>query len=127
MNPPVGLRYTRSLVATGVCAASMGLPLCGGAPPARADAVAYLVNVTVRPGYDFPGADAALAYGNGICDKVRAGERYAGLVSDVKEDFATADEYSASYLIGQAVGELCPAQIWRLRQSAAGHVPSGGP
>ena len=31
--------------------------------PAQADAVAFLVNVTVRPGYNCPNADAALRYG----------------------------------------------------------------
>lgn len=41
----------------------------------RADNVAYLVNVTVRPGYNIPNADAALAYGYGICDKDRPGSR----------------------------------------------------
>lgn len=106
-------------------AAATGI-LLTGAPPARADAVAYLVNVTVRPGYNFADAEAALAYGNGICDRVRAGERYAQIMSEVKNDFGTSDEYQASYLVGQAVGELCPAQIWQLRQSAAGYVPTAG-
>jgi hypothetical protein len=58
---------------------------------------------------------------------VRAGERYAQIMGEVKRDFSTSDEYQASYLISQAVGELCPAQIWQLRQSAAGYVPPGGP
>ncbi|KZS67201.1 DUF732 domain-containing protein [Mycobacterium ostraviense] len=97
-----------------------------GSPAAHADAVAYLVNVTVRPGYNFPDAATALAYGNGICEKVRAGERYPQIMSEVKSDFGTADEYQASYLISQAVGELCPAQIWQLRQSAGGYVPPAG-
>ena len=35
--------------------------------PAHADTVGYLVNVTTRPGYNFPNADAAVAYGGGIC------------------------------------------------------------
>ncbi len=100
--------------------------LLTGPPAAHADAVAYLVNVTVRPGYGFPNAEAALAYGNGICDRVRAGERYGQIVTEVKKDFGTSDEYQASYLIGQAVGELCPAEIWQLRQSADGYVPAGG-
>jgi hypothetical protein len=30
------------------------------APDGRADAVAYLINVTVRPGYNFANADDAL-------------------------------------------------------------------
>lgn len=108
--------------------AAAAVLLCGGGPPpARADAVAYLVNVTVRPGYNFANADAALAYGNSICEKVRAGERYAQIMAEVKADFANSDEYQASYLISQAVGELCPAQIWQLRQSAAGYLPPPGP
>ncbi|ORV92142.1 hypothetical protein AWC11_09230 [Mycobacterium interjectum] len=106
-------------------AAATGFFLAGP-PAAHADAVAYLVNVTVRPGYNFPNAEAALAYGNGICDRVRAGERYAQVMTEVKNDFGTSDEYQASYLIGQAIGELCPAQTWQLRQSAAGYVPGAG-
>jgi hypothetical protein len=104
-------------------AASAGALMLTGPPSARADAVAYLVNVTIGPGYDFPNADAALAYGNIVCDRVRAGERYAQIMSEVKSGFGTSDEYRASYLISQAVGELCPARIWQLRQSAAGYVP----
>ena len=34
-------------------------------------------------------------------------------------DFGTDDDYQASYLVSQAVNELCPAQIWQLRNSAA--------
>lgn len=95
------------------------------APAAQADAVAYLVNVTVRPGYNFPGPDAALAYGNGICEQVRQGGNYSGIVGKVKSDFATGDDYQAAYLINQAVNELCPALIWQLRNSAAHYT--GGP
>lgn len=39
------------------------------APPAGADTVAYLVNVHVRPGYNFPNAEAAIGYGRTICDR----------------------------------------------------------
>ncbi len=92
--------------------------------PAQADAVAYLVNVTVRPGYNFPNAESALDYGNAICDKVATGRGYADLVGDVKADFNTSDEFQASYLISQAVGELCPALIWQLRNSAANYRPA---
>lgn len=42
-------------------------------PTARGDAIAYLVNVTVRPGYNFANAEEALAYGHGICDEVAGG------------------------------------------------------
>ncbi len=95
-------------------------PLAGAAA-AHADAVAYLVNVTVRPGYNFPNADAALAYGQGICDHVAQGRSYADIVADPKSDFDASDEYQASYLISQAVNELCPPLIWQLRNSAAGY------
>lgn len=104
-------------------AASGGLFVIGTAPQVRADAVAYLVNVTVRPGYNFPNADTALAYGYDICEKVRAGRPYAQVTGDVKADFGTSDEYQASYLITQAVNELCPALIWQLRNSAANYRP----
>ncbi|EUA40419.1 hypothetical protein I549_4371 [Mycobacterium avium subsp. avium 2285 (R)] len=92
-------------------------------PPAHADAVAYLVNVTVRPGYNFANADAALAYGRGLCDQMAAGRGYPDLIDVVKADFGTPDDYQASYLISQAAQELCPAQIWHLRNTAAHYVP----
>jgi hypothetical protein len=94
------------------------------AQPAHADNVGYLVNVTVRPGYNFPNADAALAYGNGVCDQINTGVSYGQLVNTIKADFNTTDEFQASYLISQSAQELCPAAIWQLRQSAAGYVPS---
>jgi hypothetical protein len=96
-------------------------------PAVRADAVAYLVNVTVRPGYNFANADEALRYGHGICDKVSVGRTYAQVTDDVKADFTTSDEYQASYLITQAVNELCPALIWQLRNSAAHYRPAPPP
>ena len=100
-----------------------GIATLASAPGVRADVVAYLVNVTVRPGYNFANADAALSYGHGICDKVSQGRSYAQVMGDVKADFNTSDEYQASYLISQAVNELCPALIWQLRNSAAGYRP----
>jgi hypothetical protein len=92
------------------------------APSANADVVAYLVNVHVRPGYNFPNADAAIGYGNTICDRVAAKMSYAQLVEQVKADFNSTDYYQGAYLVNQAVNELCPAQIWQLRQSAAGYT-----
>jgi hypothetical protein len=105
-----------------------GVATLASAPCVRADVTAYLVNVTVRPGYNFANADAALSYGHGICDKVSQGRTYAQLMGDVKSDFNTSDEYQASYLISQAVNELCPALIWQLRNSAAHYrpPPAGG-
>ena len=101
----------------------LGVALLVGGPSARGDVVGYLVNVTVRPGYNFANAEEALAYGQGICDKGAQGRTYAQIMADVKTDFATSDEYQASYLVGQAVDELCPALIWQLRNSAAGYQP----
>lgn len=105
-----------ALLGTGALAAA-------GTPVGHADAVAYLVNVTMRPGYNFPDAEAALAYGRGICDRVGRGSRYADDLGAVKADFATDDDYQTAYLINQAVNELCPALIWQLRRSAAHYPP----
>nr|WP_090341069.1 DUF732 domain-containing protein [Mycolicibacterium malmesburyense]CRL70792.1 hypothetical protein CPGR_01716 [Mycolicibacterium malmesburyense] len=91
-------------------------------PAANADVVAYLVNVHVRPGYNFPNADAAIGYGRTICDRVAGQMSYGELVNQVTADFHSADKYQGMYLINQAVNELCPAQIWQLRQSAAGYT-----
>lgn len=94
-------------------------------PAAHADSVAYLVNVTVRPGYNFASPQAALDYGHGVCAKVRQDRSYSAVMADIERDFHTTDEYQASYLIIQAVNELCPELIWQLRNSAANHVPTG--
>ena len=96
--------------------------LFAGAPSAAADTVAYLVNVTVRPGYNFPNADAALAYGREVCTKIATGERYADLIVGIQHDFNTDDPYHAAYLVNQASNEPCPEQIWRLRQLAGGYT-----
>jgi hypothetical protein len=47
---------------------------------------------------------------------------YAQLVDEVKRDYGTVDYYQGAYLINQAVNELCPAQIWQLRESAASYT-----
>ena len=104
-------------LAVGLCATAV-------APAAHADTVAYLVNVTVRPGYNFANPDAALAYGYGICDRVGRGTPYAQLIAGITSDFATDDDYQGAYLVNQAVNELCPALIWQLRQSAV-HYTGG--
>ena len=100
------------------------LAAMSAAPPAQADVVAYLVNITVRPGYNFANAEQALAYGNGICDKIRSARGYGQLITETKGDFNTGDDYQASYLIAQAANELCPDLIWQLRNSAAGYRPA---
>ena len=119
----LGVRAFTAFLAT--ITALMAL-LCTSAPWARADEVAYLINVTVRPGYNFANADAALNYGRGICEKISQGLPYERVMSDIKADFGTADEYQASYLISQSANELCPALIWQLRNSAAGYRPPVG-
>lgn len=115
-----GRTWVRTALAFVGTTATAALTL-SSAGVAQADTVAYLVNVTVRPGYAFPNAQAAVDYGNGLCDKIRSGRPYASLMADVKHDFGTSDEYQASYLITQATNELCPADIWQLRESAAGY------
>lgn len=95
------------------------------APAGHADALGYLVNITVRPGYNFANADAAVAYGYGICDRVREGTPLASTIGTVKVDINTNDDYQALYLVNQAVDELCPELIWQLRRSAANYT--GGP
>jgi Protein of unknown function (DUF732) len=94
-------------------------------PGARADEMAYLINVTVRPGYHFANAGDALDYGHDICGKVARGLPYGVIMGDVKSDFSTNDEYQASYLIAQSTNELCPALIWQLRNSTAGYRSLG--
>jgi Protein of unknown function (DUF732) len=109
-------------VAAAVFCAGVALP---AAPQAGADVGVYLLNVTVRPVYHFGGAQPALDYGYGICDKIRGGEGFPQLVADLKTDFDTRDEFTASYLLSQATQELCPELIWQLRNSAAGYRPTG--
>jgi hypothetical protein len=112
------------LLIAGALAALGTVGVLTTAQPAHADNLGYLINVTVRPGYNFPNADAALAYGNGVCDQINSGVSYGQLVKNIKADFNTSDEFQASYLISQSAQELCPAAIWQLRQSAGGYIPS---
>ncbi|WP_099024035.1 DUF732 domain-containing protein [Mycolicibacterium palauense] len=93
------------------------------APTAQADQIGYIINVTLGPGFNFPNADAALSYGYNLCDRIAAGEGYPSLATQIKNDFGP-DEYKVSYLLSQATQELCPAQIWSLRQSAGGYRPT---
>ncbi|WP_371746441.1 DUF732 domain-containing protein [Mycolicibacterium smegmatis] len=108
-----------------VMAAAMGTTVTAvatvAAPHAAAEEFVYLLNVTVRPGYNFASPDAALTYGRGVCAKLAEGTAYGQLVDDVRRDFGTADEFQASYLVSQAVNELCPEMIWQLRSSASGY------
>jgi hypothetical protein len=119
------MRTTRRILA-GLALAAIAAPVTGP-PRAQADAVAYLVNVTVRPGYGFANADAAISYGQTICAKVAQDRPFGAIIGDVEADFNTGDDYQASYLIAQAVNELCPAQIWQLRNSATHYRPGTRP
>ncbi|KMO69517.1 DUF732 domain-containing protein [Mycolicibacterium obuense] len=84
--------------------------------------VEYTYNVIVRRHFDFPNNDA-LGYGWGLCDKVGKGVPYAQLMADTKRDVFPNDEQAANYVVSYAIGILCPAQIWQLRNSAAGYRP----
>ena len=103
------------MAGTGVCAAAPANAVPG-------PEIEYVYNVIVRRHFDFPNNDA-LAYGWGICDKVTRGVPYPTVMSDVKRDVFPNDEGAANYVVGYAVGILCPAQIWQLRNSAAGYQP----
>ncbi|MGV9797348.1 DUF732 domain-containing protein [Mycobacterium sp. NPDC003449] len=111
-------------------AAAVGLTTCsvlGVAPQAHAvpaPEVEYVYNVVVRRHFDFPNNDA-LGYGWGLCDKVAQGIPYDQVMAMTKRDVSPNDEQSGNYVVSSAVGILCPAQIWRLRNSAAGYRPTG--
>jgi hypothetical protein len=77
----------------------------------------------VRAGDLFANADDALDHGHVLCDGVSAGRSYADVMASITSDFGDPDDCRASHLIDQAVNELCPAQIRRLRTSAAGYRP----
>lgn len=117
---PAGLisAVTVSALACGLMAATPA-PRAAAVP---APEIEYTYNVTVRRHYAFPGNDA-LGYGFGICDKVGRGAPYADVMRDVKADVSPNDEFAANYLVSYAVGILCPAQIWQLRNTAAGYRP----
>jgi hypothetical protein len=103
-------------------AAETFAPRAGAVP---APEVEYVYNVMVRRHYNFPNNDA-LSYGHEICDKVTRGEPYAQVMGDVKSDVTPNDEFAANYLVSYAVNILCPAEIWQLRNSAAGYQPPPG-
>lgn len=111
------------MTAMAVCAA--GLTMAPAAHAVPGPEVEYTYNVMVRRHYDFPNNDA-IGYGYGICDKVTGGEAYPQVMSDVKNDVFPNDEFAANFVVSNAVGILCPAQIWQLRNSAAGYQPPPG-
>lgn len=118
----------KSVAAAVVTACAFGVVAQALAPPAVAvpgPEVEYVYNVMVRRHYEFPNNDA-IGYGFGICDKVTRGESYPKVMADVKAETFPNDEFAANYLVSYAVGILCPAQIYALRNSAAGYRPPPG-
>jgi Protein of unknown function (DUF732) len=111
-----------------VVAVAVGAAAQTPAPRAHAKPapeVEYVYNVAVRRHYNFPNNDA-IGYGYGICGKVTAGESYAQVMGDVKNDVTPNDEFAANYLVSYAVDDLCPDQISQLRNSAQGYRPPPG-
>ena len=121
------IKRRTSLAALIVASVAVG-GAAGTAPQAHAKPapeVEYMYNVAVRRHYNFPNNDA-IGYGYGICGKVTAGESYAQVMGDVKNDVTPNDEFAANFLVSYAVDILCPAQIWQLRNSAQGYRPPPG-
>lgn len=118
-------RSVKGAVALGSALVAVASALAPPASAVPAPEVEYVYNVIVRRHFDFPNNDA-LGYGFALCDKVNRGIPYTVVMSDVERDVIPNDEQSANYVISYAVGILCPAQIWQLRNSAAGYVPVGG-
>jgi hypothetical protein len=101
--------------------------LIGGATPLAhavpAPDIEFIYDTTVRKQYSFANTADAISYAHGICGKITGGASYAQVIGDVKNDVRPNDEYSANYLISNAVNIYCPAQLWQLRNSAGGYVP----
>jgi len=119
------MRRRRSQLGLMVAAVAFGGIAQVPAPRAHAapaPEVEYTYDVAVRRHYNFPNNDA-IGYGRGICDKVSRGASYAQVMSDAKNEVIPNDEFAANYLVSYAVNLLCPAQIWQLRNSAAGYQP----
>jgi hypothetical protein len=123
MWDPKSVRGTQRRIIV-AATALMSASVLGSAPASAVPApeVEYTYNVIVRRHFDFPNNDA-LAYGFELCDKVTRGVPYADVMADTKRNVFPNDEQSANYLVSYAVGILCPAQIWQLRNSAAGYRP----
>lgn len=109
-----------AFVITAAVASAIATTLAPPAAAVPAPEVEYTYDVMVRRHFDFPNNDA-IGYGYAICDKVARGEAYRSVMADVKGDIMPNDEQAANYVIANAVGILCPAQIAQLRQAAANY------
>ncbi|WIM89339.1 DUF732 domain-containing protein [Candidatus Mycobacterium wuenschmannii] len=102
---------------------------CVATPVARAvpaPDIEFIYDTTVRKQYSFANTTEAIDYAHGICNKITGGAGYGQVIGDVKRDVLPNDEYSANYLISNAVNIYCPAQLWQLRNSAGTYVPPPG-
>lgn len=115
---------TRKLLAVVLGSAAAVAGSLSLAPAAQADDLGFIINTTLGPGTSFPNGQAALDYGHNLCDQLAGGVGYPALATQIKNDFGP-NEYKVSYLLSQATEMLCPAQIWWLRESAAGYKPTG--
>jgi Protein of unknown function (DUF732) len=115
----VKMRHVAMTVAATVICGLMSLPSAHAVPGPE---IEYTYGVMARRHYDFPNNDA-IGYGYGICDKVTRGTSFVQVMADVKADVMPNDEQAANYVVSNAVGILCPAAIWQLRNSAAGYQP----
>lgn len=100
--------------------------LSSAAPAASAPApeVEYVYKVIVRRHFDFPYSDA-LGYGWGVATSSGADSDTRRVMTATKSEVFPNDEQAANFVVSNAVGVLCPAQIWWLRNSAAGYRPPG--
>jgi Protein of unknown function (DUF732) len=115
--------YALAMTVAAMVAGSMTLPLAPRASAAPAPDVEYVYDVMARRHYNFANPADGIAYGHGICDKVGRDDSYAQVMGDVKNDVIPNDEFSANYLVSNAVNLLCPTLIWQLRNSAAHYQP----
>ena len=113
-----GRMWLAALIAAAAAGGMTGMPRAHAVP---APEVEYTYDVMVRRHYNFASTEEAVRYGYGLCDKVSQGQSYAQVMDDVKHDVMPNDEFAADYLVSNAVNLLCPAGIWRLRNSAAGY------
>lgn len=125
MKTRVSLRAL-AITAVAVVVGSVILAPSPAAYAGPAPQVEYVYDVMVRRHYNFGSPAEAVDYGYGICDKVSRGGSYAQVMADVKGDVVPNDEFAANYLVSYAVNLLCPALIWRLRNSAANYRPPSG-
>ena len=89
-------------------AVTLGVAAAAVTPEARGNSVAYPVNVTVRLKYAFPDPDAALSYGNGICDEFNHEGTYALIMRDIETD--SVSRRVRSLVLVDTGGKTCHTQ-----------------